>query len=101
MLSPALVPSTRAVLSALAPFRLSASRCDERPNLLALMEWVPTRLVAGSQFNAAKAANISHSYWHYSSYCTTGPWFGDRRVPSETFGACILGWDGGNSSMCS
>eukprot|EP00940_MAST-03C_sp_MAST-3C-sp2_P001949 g1949.t1 len=52
------------------------------------------------QFAAAKAANISHSYWHYSSYCTTGPWFGNRSVPDDTFGACLLGWDGGDSSKC-
>ena len=46
----------------------------------------------------AQAANISLSYWHYSSYCTTGPAFGNRVVPDETFGACILGWGGGESS---
>ena len=46
---------------------------------------------------AAKAANISHSYWHYSAYCTTGPAFGNKHVPDETFGACILGWGGGES----
>ena len=51
-------------------------------------------------FDAAAAANISHSYWHYSSYCNTGPWFGNRSVPTETFGACILGWASGNSSKC-
>ena len=27
-------------------------------------------------FDAAADAGISHSYWHYSSYCNTGPWFG-------------------------
>uniref|UniRef100_A0A7S0AU02 Glycoside hydrolase family 5 domain-containing protein n=1 Tax=Pyrodinium bahamense TaxID=73915 RepID=A0A7S0AU02_9DINO len=53
-----------------------------------------------SQFNAAAAANISHSYWHYSSYCNTGPAFGNRSVPTDTFGACILGWAGGDSSHC-
>jgi hypothetical protein len=52
------------------------------------------------QFDAAAAANISHSYWHYSSYCNTGPWFGNRSVPTESFGACILGWASGNSSKC-
>ena len=52
------------------------------------------------QFEAAAAANISHSYWHYSSYCNTGPWFGNRTVPTDTFGACILGWASGNSSKC-
>jgi len=55
---------------------------------------------ACKQFNAAKAAGISHSYWHYSSYCNTGPAFGNRQVPGDTFGACILGWAGGNSTMC-
>jgi hypothetical protein len=52
------------------------------------------------QFNAAAAVGISHSYWHYSSYCNTGPAFGNRTVPEETFGACILGWGGGESSKC-
>jgi hypothetical protein len=52
------------------------------------------------QFNAAAAANISHSYWHYSAYCNTGPYFGNRTVPDDTFGACILGWNSGNSSKC-
>lgn len=52
-------------------------------------------------WEAAAAANISHSYWHYSAYCTTGPAFGNRKVPSDTFGACILGWAGGDSSHCS
>ena len=48
-------------------------------------------------WNACVAANVSHFYWHYSAYCTTGPDFGNRQVPSETFGACILGWAGGIS----
>jgi len=51
-------------------------------------------------FKAAAAANISHSYWHYSAYCNTGPSFGNRTVPNETFGACILGWASGDSSNC-
>ena len=50
------------------------------------------------QFNAAKAANISHSYWHYSAYCNTGSSFGNRKAPDDTFGACILGWGSGDSS---
>jgi hypothetical protein len=33
-----------------------------------------------------------------SSYCNTGPWFGNRKVPEETFGACILGWGSGDSA---
>jgi len=51
-------------------------------------------------FNAAAAANISHSYWHYSSYCNTGQCFGNRAVPANTFGGCILGWGSGDSSKC-
>ena len=49
-------------------------------------------------WNDCADANISHTYWHYSSYCTTGPSFGDRIAPDETFGACILGWAGADSS---
>jgi len=52
------------------------------------------------QFDAAKAANISHSYWHYSAYCNTGASFGNRQAPEDTFGACILGWGSGDSSAC-
>ena len=52
------------------------------------------------QFDAAITAGISHSYWHYSSYCNTGPSFGNRTVPTDTFGACILGWGSGDSSKC-
>jgi hypothetical protein len=49
----------------------------------------------------ADKAGISHSYWHYSSYCTTGPDFGNRSVAkNETFGACILGWGAGNNHNC-
>ena len=53
-----------------------------------------------AQFDAAKKANISHSYWHYSCYCNTGPSFGNRSVPNDTFGGCIMEWAGGNSSKC-
>lgn len=56
--------------------------------------------VGCDQFAAAAKANISHSYWHYSAYCNTGPAFGNRKVPEETFGACILGWGSGDSSKC-
>jgi hypothetical protein len=45
-------------------------------------------------WNAAAAAGMGHLYWLYSSYCTTGPAFGNRAVPADTFGACILGWGG-------
>jgi len=51
-------------------------------------------------FCPAKDAGISHSYWHYSSYCNTGPCFGNKKVPEETFGACLLGWGSGDSSKC-
>lgn len=50
-----------------------------------------------SAWNAAAAANISHSYWHYSCYCDTGPWFGNKSVPDETFGGCLLGWASGKT----
>jgi len=56
--------------------------------------------VGCDSFLAAKEANISHSYWHYSAYCNTGASFGNKAVPSETFGACILGWGSGDSSKC-
>jgi len=49
-------------------------------------------------WNACDAAGISHTYWHYSSYCTTGPSFGNLTVPEETFGGCLLGWAGADSS---
>ena len=49
-------------------------------------------------WRAAASANVSHLYWHYSAYCTTGPSFGNRKVPDDTFGACILGWASGDSS---
>ena len=66
-------------------------------------EWnVPTfgtELNCG-MFDAAALANISHSNWHYSSYCNTGQSFGNRSVPNGTFGACILGWNAGNSGGC-
>jgi len=44
--------------------------------------------------------NISHAYWHYSSYCNTGPDFGNRTVPDDTFGGCMLGWAGGDPDKC-
>jgi hypothetical protein len=51
-------------------------------------------------WNATAVLGISHSYWHYLSYCNTGPAFGNRTVSSDTFRACILGWAGGASSKC-
>ena len=66
-------------------------------------EWgIPTfatEFSSCSAWNAAAAANVSHLYWHYSAYCTTGSAFGNRSVPDETFGACILGWAGGASTF--
>merc|ERR1719329_2075573 len=53
-----------------------------------------------SPFDAAAEAGMSHSYWHYSCYCNTGPAFGNRTFSDDTFGACILGWGGANSSGC-
>ena len=57
-----------------------------------------TEFMSCDAWRAAAAANVSRLYWHYSAYCTTGPDFGDRAVPADTFGACILGWAGGTSS---
>jgi hypothetical protein len=57
-----------------------------------------TEFMSCDLWNGLTDAGISRSYWHYSSYCTTGPAFGNRKVPDETFGACILGWGGGDSS---
>jgi hypothetical protein len=49
-------------------------------------------------WNAVDKANISHTYWHYSSYCNTDAYyFGNKKIPDETFGACILGWANGKS----
>eukprot|EP00658_Telonema_sp_P-2_P031792 TRINITY_DN23716_c0_g1_i1.p1 TRINITY_DN23716_c0_g1~~TRINITY_DN23716_c0_g1_i1.p1 ORF type:complete len:464 (-),score=104.16 TRINITY_DN23716_c0_g1_i1:187-1578(-) len=65
-------------------------------------EWnVPsfaTEMNGCDQWNRLGDANISRSYWHYANYCNTGQWFGNRKVPDETFGGCMLGWDGGNST---
>jgi hypothetical protein len=47
-----------------------------------------------SAWDAAAQAGMGRLYWLYSSYCTTGPAFGNRQVPADTFGACILGWGG-------
>jgi len=49
-------------------------------------------------WDAAAQAGMGHLFWLYSSYCTTGPAFGNRAVPADTFGACILGWGGGNAA---
>jgi hypothetical protein len=55
-----------------------------------------TEFMDCAAWEAAAAANVSRTYWHYSAYCTTGPAFGNRAVPS--FGACILGWGAGTSA---
>jgi hypothetical protein len=75
---------------------------DAIQNVQAIMDdWnIPsfaTEFMSCDIWNDATNANISHSYWHYSSYCNTGPDFGNLSVPDETFGGCILGWAGGNS----
>ena len=49
-------------------------------------------------WNDCDKANISHTYWHYSSYCDTGPSFGNKNAPDDTFGGCLLGWAGADSS---
>lgn len=51
-------------------------------------------------WNASNAAGISHSYWHYSCYCNTGSDFGNRSVPDQTFGGCMLGWGAGDEARC-
>ena len=57
-----------------------------------------TEFMDCGMWNATRLANISHSYWHYSAYCNTGPAFGNRLVPDDTFGACILGWGSGSTA---
>ena len=53
--------------------------------------------VEGSNWDMCGANNISHSYWHYSSYCNTGRAF-ENTTQHNTFGACILGFGAGNST---
>ena len=57
-----------------------------------------TEFMDCAAWGAAGRANVSRLYWHYSAYCTTGSAFGSRAVPSDTFGACILGWAGGDAA---
>ena len=54
-----------------------------------------------TQFEAAREANISHSYWHYSAYCNfpNRGYFSTKGI-ENAFGACILGWGSGSSSKC-
>ena len=56
-----------------------------------------TETMSCDAIDAAERANISWSYWHYSRYCDTAPQFGSK-LPPLSFGACILGWDGGNAN---
>eukprot|EP00939_MAST-03C_sp_MAST-3C-sp1_P003308 g3308.t1 len=84
------------------PFSASSSVSDA----LAIQEkWdlpsFATEFMDCAVWNDAAQANISHSYWHYSAYCTTGAAFGNRKIPDDTFGACILGWAGGSVDRCS
>ena len=58
-----------------------------------------TEFMGCDVWNATARANVSRTYWHYSSYCTTGPAFGNRAVPNATFGACILGWAGASTTF--
>ena len=64
-------------------------------------EWgVPTLLTEFmdcTAWQAAAAAGIGHLYWHYSAYCNTGAAFAGTPT-HDTFGACILGWAGGDSN---
>mmetsp|Transcript_57769 Transcript_57769/g.159392 ORF Transcript_57769/g.159392 Transcript_57769/m.159392 type:complete len:443 (+) Transcript_57769:147-1475(+) len=59
-----------------------------------------TEFMSCNAWNSAQGAGISTSYWHYSSYCNigsdSGAYFGNHTV-DDSFGACILGWAGGNS----
>eukprot|EP00756_Hemistasia_phaeocysticola_P058836 Hpha_TRINITY_DN3549_c0_g1::TRINITY_DN3549_c0_g1_i1::g.25735::m.25735 len=59
-----------------------------------------TEFFSCAGWTSAAKANVSHSYWHYSCYCNTGADFGNRKVPEDTFGACILGWGGGSPDRC-
>jgi len=67
-------------------------------------EWnVPsfaTEFMSCDVWNAAVEAGISHSWWHYSCYCDTNEIFSAKGVvvPDTSFGACILGWGGGNAN---
>lgn len=78
---------------------------DDIPQAIKNMQAVSLKWdvpVFGTELNcemfwAAKDAGISHSYWHYSSYCNTGS---GREAPGFTFGACNLGSSDGGSWKC-
>lgn len=57
-----------------------------------------TEFMSCDAWKSVEKAGISFSYWHYSAYCNTGPSFGSPLVPDDSFGGCMLGWAGGNSS---
>ena len=83
-------------------YGLPGNATEAVQDALALGElWgVPTLLTEFGDcaaWNAAAQAGVGHLFWHYSAYCNTGPAFGNRSVPQDTFGACILGWASGNS----
>ena len=59
-----------------------------------------TEFMDCDMWDATRTASISHSYWHYSCYCDTNADFGHKKVPSQTFGACILGWGAGVTDRC-
>jgi hypothetical protein len=85
-------------------YGVPANASEAVADVLALgREWgVPTfatEFMDCAAWRAAAAANISHLYWHYSAYCTTGAAFGNRTPVADTFGACILGWAGGNAAF--
>ena len=80
----------------------TAKEIVDRVNLLS-QKWncpsFATEFGGCQAWTAFAAANISHSYWHYSGYCNTGPDFGNRKVPEDTFGGCMLGWASGDSNF--
>jgi hypothetical protein len=83
-------------------YALPANASDAVQDALALGdEWgVPTLLTEFmdcTAWQAAAAAGIGHLYWHYSAYCNTGAAFAGTPT-HDTFGACILGWAGGDSN---
>jgi hypothetical protein len=74
-----------------------ATNLHAEDRILQLMaDWhVPSALTecySCASWHTAAAQNMSRFFWSYSPYCTTGPVYGNRSVPEDTFGACILGW---------
>jgi len=61
---------------------------------------VPTMLtefMSCDAWKAAEEAKIGYNYWHYSAYCNVGSTNDFANKTEPDFGACILGWGGGNS----